>query len=154
MSIVLPKPKSVTSEDVVLSRADWERLVTAVENLESDEDADDIAAVAAARAENAALAARLEAERGCPVETTIPMEVVEAELDGVHPVRAWRERRKWTRSQLASESGVTRDLIAQIETRRKTGSVQALNRLALTLAVPLDALIEDDDENRKIGETR
>lgn len=150
MSIVLPTPKSVTSDEVVRSRVDWERLVTAVR--EPDEDADDIAAVAAARAEDAAWAARLEAERGCSVETTIPIEVVQAELDGVHPLQAWREHRKRTRAQLAFESNVTRDLIAQIETRRKTGSMRTLNRLARTLAVPLEVLIEAEDQDTKIGE--
>lgn len=96
MSLVLPKPKSITADEVVLSRADWERLVSAVEEDGVGEDEDDIAAVAAARADDAALAARLEAERGVPVETTIPIEVVQAELDGAHPLRAWRDHRDWT----------------------------------------------------------
>jgi hypothetical protein len=59
-------------------------------NSDPDEDADDIAAVAAARAEDATFAARIERERGVPVEVTIPIEVVEAELDGTHPLKAWR----------------------------------------------------------------
>jgi hypothetical protein len=145
MSVVLPKPKSVTSEEVVLSRADWEQLVSAVENSEIDEDEDDVAAVAAARAEDAVFAARLEAERGCPVETTIPLEVVQAELDGVHPIRAWRDHRDWTQLYLSFKSNVGSDLIAQIETRRKQGSVETLGRIARALNVPMEALIEDED---------
>lgn len=150
MTVVLPKPKSVTVEEVVLSRKDWERLVSALED--SDEDADDIAAVAAARAEDAALAARLEAERGCPVETTIPLDVVKAELDGTHPLRAWREYRGWARAELSAKSGVARDLIAQIETTRTNGSIQSLNRLARALGVPIESLIEDEGEEIAIGE--
>lgn len=150
MSLVLPKPKSITDEEVVLSRADWERLVSALEDI--DEDADDITAAAAARAEDAALAARLEAERGCPVETTIPIEIVEAELDGVPPLRAWRDYRGWTQAELSAKSGVARDLIAQIEIRRKNGSIQSLHRLARALGVPIESLIEDEGDEISMGE--
>jgi len=107
------------------------------------EDADDITAVAAARAEDATFAAQIESERGVPVEVTIPIEVVEAELDGAHPIKAWREYRDWTQLRLSSESGVGRDLIAQIETKRKQGSVETLGRLARALNVPMEALVED-----------
>src|SRR5205807_1742358 len=143
-----PKPKSVTEREVVLSRADWDRIVEILEDpglaSELAEDADDIAAVAAARAEDAAFAAQIESERGLPVEVTIPIEVIEAELDGAHPIKAWREYRHLTQLRLSSESGVGRDLIAQIETRRKQGSVETLGRLARALNVPMEALVEDE----------
>jgi DNA-binding XRE family transcriptional regulator len=150
MSFALPKPKSVTEREVVLSRADWDRIVeiigeSALAN-ELAEDADDIAAVAAMRAEDAIFAARIESERGVPVEVTIPIEVIEAELNGAHPIKAWREYRDWTQLRLSSEAGVGRDLIAQIETRRKQGSVDTLDRLARALNVPIEALLEDQDE--------
>ncbi len=109
------------------------------------EDAADIAAVAAAPIEDAALAARIERERGALVEVTIPIEVLEAELEGTHPIEAWREYRKWTQANLSSRSGVGRDLIAQIETHRKNGSIQTLSRIARVLQVPIEALIEDPD---------
>lgn len=148
MSFALPKPKSVTEREVVLLRADWDRIVEILEDpvlaSELAEDADDIAAVAAARAEDATFAARIESERGAPVEVTIPIEVIEAELDGAHPIKAWREYRDWTQLCLSSEAGVGRDLIAQIETRRKQGSVETLGRLARALNVPMEALIEDE----------
>jgi DNA-binding XRE family transcriptional regulator len=151
MSVVLPKPKSITSDEVVLSRADWEQLVSVLDEI--DEDEADIAAVMASRAADADFAARLEAERGCPVETKIPIEVIKAELDGTHPIRGWRDYRGWTQADLAMKSGVTRDLIAQIETRRKTGSIGSLLRLARALAVPMEALLEDDGERIEMGET-
>src|SRR3954451_11901659 len=153
MSLVLPKPKSITADEVVLSRADWERLVSAVEEDEVEEDEDDIAAVVAARAEDTALGARLEVERGVPVETTIPIEVVKAELDGGHPLRAWRDYCGWTQAELSAKSGVARDLIAQIETRRKNGSIQSLNRVARALGVPLESLIEDEGDEISMEET-
>jgi DNA-binding XRE family transcriptional regulator len=152
MAFVLPKPKSMTAKEVVLSRADWDRLVSAVADVDLAEDADDIAAVEAARAEDARFAARLEAERGSPVEITIPIDVITAELDGKHPIRAWRGYRGWTQAQLASSSGVARDLIAQIETRRKNGSIETLDRLARALRVPIEALLEGEDEKIESGE--
>ena len=150
MPFVLPKPKSMTADEVVLSRADWERLTLALED--ADDDEDDISAVAAARAEETALAARLEAEHGGPVETTIPIEIVKAELDGVPPLRAWRDHRGWTQAELSAKSGVARDLIAQIETRRRNGSIQSINRLARALGIPIEALIEDEGDEIASGE--
>ncbi len=109
-----------------------------------DDDAADLAAVALARAEDVAFAARIESERGAPIETTIPIEVIEAELDGDHPIRAWRDHRGWTQLDLSSKSGIGRDLIAQIETRRKKGSIFTLARLSRVLNVPIDALSEGE----------
>jgi len=145
MSFVLPKPKIVTRDgepdEVILSYADWRRIIARV--AEAGEDADDIAAVAAARAADADFAAKVAAERGSPVETTAPLEVVKAKLEGAHPLKAWREHRGITQTELASRSAVARDLIAQIETKKKQGSVKTLDRLARTLCIPIEALIAE-----------
>lgn len=142
MSFPLPKPKLVTADEVVLSRGDWEQIVAALAD-RAEEDDNDIAAVTEAREEDARFAARIESERGRRVETTVPIEVVKAKLDGVHPVRAWRDHKGWTQLHLAFKSGVGRDLIAQIETRRKQGSVETIGRIARALDVPIEALIEE-----------
>ena len=110
---------------------------------EAGEDADDVAAVAAARAADADFAAKVGAERGSPVETTVPLEVVKAKLEGAHPLKAWREHRGITQTELASRSAVARDLIAQIETKKKQRSVKTLDRLVRTLCVPIEALIAE-----------
>jgi DNA-binding XRE family transcriptional regulator len=148
MSFVLPKPKIVTRDgepdEVILSYADWRRIVARVSEgggEDASEDADDIAAVAAARAADAEFAARLAAERNTPVETTVPLQVVKAKLEGAHPLKSWREYRDITQTELASRSGVARDLIAQIETHKKQGSVATLDRLARALRIPIEALI-------------
>ena len=149
MSFALPKPKRVTADEVVLSRDDWEQIVSVLgEPAAGDdlaEDEEDIAAVGAARSEDARFAARVSAKRGGAIETTIPIEVVRAKSDGVHPIRAWRDFRGWTQLHLSVRSGVGRDLIAQIETRRKNGSVETLERLARALDIPIEALIEEHD---------
>jgi DNA-binding XRE family transcriptional regulator len=145
MSFVLPKPKIVTREgepdEVILSYADWRRIVAQFNEADGGEDADDIAAVAAARAADAEFAARLSAERGGAVETSVPLQVVKAKLDGAHPLKAWRECRGLTQAELALRAAVARDLIAQIETHKKQGSVTTLDRLARALNIPIEALI-------------
>lgn len=108
-------------------------------------DQDDIAAVAAVREKDARFAILIEETRSCSVETTIPIEVIEAKLDGAHPIKTWREHRGWTQVYLSFKSGVGRGLIAQIETRRKNGSVETLDRLACALGIPIEALIEDGE---------
>jgi DNA-binding XRE family transcriptional regulator len=150
MIFTLPEPIALSDREVVLSRGDWDRLVealTSVVQIDNDpeEDATDLAAAIAARAEDAVLQARLEAERGAPVDVTIPLEVLQAEFDGTHPIKAWREYRQWTQAELAAQSSVGRDLIAQVETHRKNGSIETLNRLARALRVPIDALIENTE---------
>lgn len=145
MGFVLPKPKIVMQDgepaEVILSYDDWQTIVAMLD----EDDEDDIAAVEAARREDEAFAAGVAAQRGAPVETTIPLEIVEAKLDGVHPLKTWREHRGMTQRQLASGSDVGRDLIAQIETRKKRGGVATIERLARTLGVPMEALIEQRD---------
>jgi|SRR5271166_3756737 len=147
MSFVLPKPKIVMRDgepdEVVLSYADWRRVVAQLREAgggDAGEDADDIAAVAAARAADAEFAVRVSAERGAPVEATVPLQVVKAKLDGAHPLKAWRECRGITQAELASRSAVARDLIAQIETHKKRGSITTLDRLARALNIPIEAL--------------
>lgn len=148
MSFVLPKPKIVTRDgepdEVILSYADWREIVGRLREAggaDAGEDAEDVAAVAAARAADAELAASIAAERGSPVEATVPLQVVKAKLDGAHPLKAWREYRGITQTELASHSAVARDLIAQIETHKKQGSVTTLDRLARALRIPIEALI-------------
>jgi ribosome-binding protein aMBF1 (putative translation factor) len=149
VSIALPKPKSITADEVVLSRDDWERIVTAfgdrISTAEIAEDEEDAAAVAAARADDARFMDSIRGERGRAVETAVPIEVVKAKIDGAHPITAWRDHRGWTQLYLSFKSGVGLDLIAQFETRRKKGNVETLDRLARTLGIPIEALIEDDE---------
>lgn len=135
MAVIWPKPTRETAEEVTFSRADWERLRALAEDL------DDIAAVHAAETEDAAFAAALPAEEVAR-QTTFPLAVVKAELDGAHPVKAWRDHRGLTQQTLAERSGVVRELIAQIEGRRKQGSVETIDRLARALGVPIDSLVE------------
>ena len=145
MAFVLPKPKIVTRNgepaEVILSYADWQKIVAILD----ENDAEDIAAVEAARREDNELAARISAQRGTSVEATIPFEVVQAKINGTHPLKAWREFRRITQLDLSSRSGVERDLVAQIESHQKRAGLTTLEQLARALGIPTESLIADED---------
>jgi len=104
----------------VLPAALWERVREAVE------DAEDVAAYKQAVAEDDGL--------------RFPAAVVHAELDGAHPVRAWREHRGLTLQALADAAGVSKPYVSQIEGGKRAGTAATLKKLARALQVPLDAL--------------
>jgi mRNA interferase RelE/StbE len=80
--------------------------------------------------------ARLEAGE----DERIPLEMVERRLQGEPVLRIWRESRELTQEQLGKKAKVSRALIAAIETKRKTGSLGTLRKLASVLHVDWDQL--------------
>ncbi|MDL1911892.1 helix-turn-helix transcriptional regulator [Chloroflexi bacterium CFX6] len=79
-------------------------------------------------------------ERG--EEELIPAEVVYAILDGVNPVKVWREYRGLTQQQLADAAGISKPYLSQIETGRRKGTTEILSAIAKTLNISLDEIIE------------
>ncbi|WP_255371003.1 MULTISPECIES: helix-turn-helix domain-containing protein [Cupriavidus] len=75
----------------------------------------------------------------------IPAAVVDAELAGDHPVKAWRDYRRMTQEALAQAAGLSTPYLSQIENRKRDGTVDVLQRLALALGVPMDLLVDDAD---------
>ena len=61
-------------------------------------------------------------------------------IAGEHPVKFWREKRRLTQS-LANAAGIGKSLLSELENGTKTGSVDALRKLANALKVDLDALV-------------
>jgi ribosome-binding protein aMBF1 (putative translation factor) len=119
---------SDTTETVTLTRAEYEALI------ERLEDAEDLAAVAAAEAREAALGKdRARADY-------VPIELVRRLSAGEHPVRAWRLHRGLSRDALAAAAGVAPSYLSEIETRRKPGSFSALAKLEAALHISLDDL--------------
>ena len=72
----------------------------------------------------------------------IPAEVVHAIVEGMHPVRAWRECRALSRKELAHRSGLTEHLIEKIERGACQPGLMEVGRLATALEAPLDAFVE------------
>lgn len=107
---------------VVLSEQDYAKLLEQAENYH------DIQAANEARA-------RIDAG-----EETFPSSVVEALLDGVAPVRVFREHRGMRAGELAEKVGISQGYLSELESGKKTGSLSVLKRIAEALGVELSDL--------------
>ncbi len=105
-------------ELVVLSRSDYEALLSAAE------DADDRAAIDA-RSDEPML----------PHDDA--MAIIRGEL---HPVAAWRKARGLTQAELGSRAGVRGATISDIEASKSAGRFDVMQRIAEALNVDLDDL--------------
>ena len=74
-------------------------------------------------------------------EKTYPHEIVKALVEGGPPVRVFREYRNMSPSQLASACGVTAAHIYQIESGKRSMSVDVLRKMTQALDVDADMLI-------------
>lgn len=129
MNAVMPKPLRESRDTVTLRRADWEALVDLLE------DAEDVAAVAARRAQEAV------AGRDVARRDYLTGDEVRRLLDWESPLKLWREKRGLSQRDLARAAGVSPSYLAEIETGRKPGSAEALLHLARALAVPMERLV-------------
>ena len=81
-------------------------------------------------------AAKARIERG--EDELIPLDITERRIAGESALKVWREYRGLTQADLAKKAKVSRPMIAAIESKRKTGRVETLKKLALALRVDLD----------------
>lgn len=123
------RPLAETAETVTLSRSDWTRL------LAEREDAQDIEAVRARHAHEAALG--VDAAR----RDYLTAEEAARLLDGESPVKVWREKRGLSRSALATQASVSQRDLSEVEAGKKPGSAEALLRIGRTLDVPMEHLV-------------
>jgi DNA-binding XRE family transcriptional regulator len=114
------------TETVMLTRTEYEALMSRIE------DAEDTAAIDR-------LEARIE-KMGLAAATAdyLSGDLVTRLVAGEHPIRIWRTHRGMTREALAAAAGVSPSYLTEIETRRKPGSFDAMIKLAGALRVPLD----------------
>jgi mRNA interferase RelE/StbE len=120
---------SETPETVTVSRGDWTQLLSKLE------DALDRAAVVERR--------RHEERKGKLAARRDYLTANEARrlLEGESPVKVWREKRGRSQRELAAAAGVAAGYLADIETRRKPGSVLAVAKLAKALQVSIEDLL-------------
>jgi transcriptional regulator with XRE-family HTH domain len=122
------KPVAETEDTITLSRADFESL------LQAAEDAQDMAAVEAHR----------EYEDRVGWETARRSYLTSQEarrlLEGENPVRVWRQKRGISQRALAEAAEIGASYLAEIESGKKPGSVDVLQRLAVILEVDLGSL--------------
>jgi len=118
-----------TSETVTIARADFEAL------LQAAEDAEDVPALAAHDVEGARIG-KAKARRD-----DLTVEEIERLLAGENPVRLWRQKRGLSQRALAAAAGMQPGYLAEIETGRQPGSVDAYQRLSAALDVPVHPLL-------------
>ncbi len=87
--------------------------------------------------------AMVELERG--EDEVVPEAVAQRLLAGdEHPMRVWREHRGLTQEALATAAGVGKSYISQLEAGSKSGSVDAMRRIAAILEVDIEDLLPVD----------
>jgi DNA-binding XRE family transcriptional regulator len=124
----MTKPQTITTpngeELVVLPRGDYDALVRAAE--EAREDAADAAVFDARMAE-------LQAGR----DARLPPEVSASMLRGFTLVKALRKWRGLKQRELARRSGIAQGFLSDIESGRRVGSRETLEKIAAALEAPL-----------------
>ena len=75
-------------------------------------------------------------------EELIPSSVVYALLEGENPIHVWRDYRGLTQQQLADKVGISKPYLSQLESGKRRGSMEVLQRIAQTLDVSLEDLVD------------
>ncbi|MFZ5773809.1 MAG: helix-turn-helix domain-containing protein [Thermodesulfobacteriota bacterium] len=74
-------------------------------------------------------------------EITVPGEVTFAILDGMSPVRAWREHKQIKMSELAKKVGISSAYLSQIENGKRNPTIDTLKAIAKELNIDIEMLI-------------
>ena len=111
-------------EYAVIPFAEWQAISERLEELEDIADARCIAAAIAAG------------------EEAFPSEFSKRLTAGEHPLKVWREYRCFTLAELGKRCGVTAAALSQIETGKRSPSVELLSKLARLLGCDMDDLHE------------
>ena len=74
-------------------------------------------------------------------EQIIPGEVTFAILEGIHPIRAWREYKQIKVRELAKQAGITSSYLSQIETGKRNPTIDTLKSIAEALGIDVEILI-------------
>lgn len=74
-------------------------------------------------------------------ELTVPGEVTFAILDGVNPVRAWREYKQIKMSELTKMVGISSAYLSQIENGKRNPTIDTLKAIAKKLNIDIEMLI-------------
>lgn len=84
---------------------------------------------------------RVLAEIAAGRQEWVPSEIVDRLLDGENRVRVWRENRGLTAADLAAKAGISPAYLSELETGKKTGTVETLRKLADVLKLDIDDLV-------------
>ena len=78
-------------------------------------------------------------ERG--EDELIPSEIVYAILDGENAIKVWRELRGISQQELAEKAGISVPYLSQLETSKRTGSLEVLSSVARALNLSLENIV-------------
>ena len=73
-------------------------------------------------------------------EDSFPESLVDALVNGDHPIKVYRNYRHLTQQELADRVGKSKPYIAKLEAGERTGTVDVLARIAEVLKIDLDQL--------------
>jgi DNA-binding XRE family transcriptional regulator len=122
MPVMTKSPKG--DEIVILSRAEYDRLI------EAGEDAKD-----------ARTARRVIGEIDSGVETVLSESELDEFLNAKSPLAFWREKRGVTQANLAKATGIAQGFLSEIESGKKPGTPETLKKIAQALNIKIDDLI-------------
>jgi DNA-binding XRE family transcriptional regulator len=71
----------------------------------------------------------------------VPSEVVYTILDGENAIKVWREFREMSQRELAEKAGISVPYLSQLETNKRTGSLEVLSSVAKALNVSLENIV-------------
>lgn len=74
-------------------------------------------------------------------ETAIPGEITFAILDGMNPIRAWREYKHIKMNELANKVGISAAYLSQIENNKRNPTVDTLKKISQELGIDVDNLL-------------
>lgn len=74
-------------------------------------------------------------------EVAVPGEVTFAILDGVSPIRAWREHKQIKMNELAKKVGISPAYLSQIENGKRNPTIDTIKSIAKELNLEVELLI-------------
>lgn len=84
---------------------------------------------------------RAEAALAAGEDELVPAAIVDSLLANVNAVKVWREYRGMSQATLADAAGLSQAYIAQIETGKREGRIDAYRAIASVLEVNIDDLL-------------
>ncbi len=111
-------------EWAVIPYSEYERLLEAAESLDDVRDYDAV---------NKALSSG--------GEELVPADIADQLINGENPVRVWRKHRGLSLSELAAVCKLTPAAVSQIETGKRSPSIEKIKAIAAALSVDVDDII-------------
>lgn len=74
-------------------------------------------------------------------EEAFPLEVSTSLINGENPITVYRKYRGLNQTELASITGISKNMISEIESSKKNGSIDSLKKIAEALELSIDDIV-------------